>query len=83
MSKGAAGLVCARLLIQTGRPLAGLTDQDIADFEQALRERQQRTGRGIGHYGRALFSTRSVLYHLGILVAAAIASRAHRGAELR
>jgi hypothetical protein len=67
VSKGAAGLVCARLLIQTGRPLHGLTDQDIADFDQALRERQQRTGRGISHYGRALFSARSVLYHLGIL----------------
>jgi integrase len=67
VSKGAAGLVCARLLIQTGRPLRGLTDQDVADFDQALRDRQQRTGRGIGHYGRALFSTRSVLYHLGIV----------------
>jgi hypothetical protein len=67
VSKGAAGLVCARLLIQTGRPLAGLTDQDIADFDQALRERQQRTARGVGHYGRALFSARSVLYHLGTI----------------
>jgi integrase len=67
VSKGAAGLVCARLLIQTGRPLHALTDHDIADFDHALRERQLRTGRGIGHYGRALFSTRSVLYHLGIL----------------
>jgi hypothetical protein len=31
VSKGAAGLVCARLLIQTARPLGGLIDQDIAD----------------------------------------------------
>ncbi|MBA3262039.1 MAG: tyrosine-type recombinase/integrase [Thermoleophilaceae bacterium] len=68
VSKGAAGLVAARLLIQTGRGLADLTDDDIAAFDAALRERQARTGRGTGHYGRALFSTRSVLYHLGILV---------------
>lgn len=67
VSTGAAGLVAARLLIQTGRPLDGLTDEDIADFDQALRDRQTRTGRATGHYGRALFSTRSMLYHLGIL----------------
>jgi len=67
VSKGAAGLVAARLLIQTGRGLTELTDNDIAAFDAALRERQARTGRGTGHYGRALFSTRSVLYHLGIL----------------
>jgi site-specific recombinase XerD len=67
VSKGAAGLVAARLLIQTGRRLAALTDEDIAAFDAALRARQARTGRGTGHYGRALFSTRSVLYHLGIL----------------
>jgi len=68
VSKGAAGLVAARLLIQTGRPLAELTDEDIGAFDTALRDRQTRTGRGIDHYGRALFSTRSVLYHLGILL---------------
>lgn len=66
-AKSAAGLVCARLLIQTGRPLRALTDQDIADFDAALRERRRRTGRGISHYGRALFHARSVLYHLGVL----------------
>lgn len=67
VAKSSAGLVAARLLIQTGRALTQLTDQDIADFDAALRERQARTGRGIGHYGRALFATRSVLYHLGVL----------------
>lgn len=67
VSKGAAGLVAARLLIQTGRPLTQLTDEDIAAFDAALRDRQARTGRSTSHYGRALFSTRSVLYHLGIL----------------
>lgn len=67
VSKGAAGMVAARLLIQTGRPLAGLIDEDIAAFAAALRDRQRRTGRSTAHYGRALFATRSVLYHLGIL----------------
>jgi hypothetical protein len=67
VSKGAAGLVAARLLIQTGRRLDELTDEDVAAFDAALRDRHARTGRGTGHYGRALFSTRSVLYHLGIL----------------
>lgn len=67
VSKGAVGMVAARLLIQTGRPLAELTDEDIAAFDAALRDRQRRTGRGTAHYGRALFATRSVLYHWGIL----------------
>jgi integrase len=67
VSKGAAGQVAARLLIQTGRPLAELNDVDIAAFAGALRDRQQRTGRPTAHYGRALFATRSVLYHLGVL----------------
>ncbi len=67
VSKGAAGMVAARLLIQTGRPLAGLTDADISEFDAALRARQLRTGRSTLHYGRALFATRSVLYHLGVL----------------
>ncbi len=67
VSKGAAGMVAARLLIQTGRPLALLNDADIAEFAAALRDRERRTGRGINHYGRALFATRSVLYHLGVL----------------
>jgi len=67
VAKGSAGLVAARLLIQTGRPLVELTDEDIGCFDAALLERQGRTGRSTAHYGRALFSTRSVLYHLGIL----------------
>ncbi len=47
--------------------MAGITDQDIAAFDAALRDRQRRTGRPTAHYGRALFATRSVLYHLGVL----------------
>lgn len=65
-ARGAAGLVCARLLIQSGRTLDDLTAGDLAEFEAALDERDQRTGRRSGHYRRMLFSTRSALYHLGI-----------------
>jgi len=67
VSKGAAGMIAARLLIQTGQPLVGLTDQHISDFAAALHERHERTGRDPNHYSRALFSIRSVLYHLGML----------------
>ncbi len=67
VAKSAAGLVVARLIIQSGRSLAELTDEDIAEFDSALRARQRRTGRPIAHYTRALFHARSVLYHLGVL----------------
>jgi integrase len=66
-ARGAAGLVCARVLIQSGRRLDALTGGDLAEFEAALAERERRTGRRSGHYRRMLFSTRSALYHLGIL----------------
>jgi integrase len=66
-ARGAAGLVCARVLIQSGRRLDALTGGDLAEFEAALDERERRTGRRSGHYWRMLFSTRSALYHLGIL----------------
>jgi integrase len=65
--KGCACMIIARLLIQTGRQLDELTEQDIAAFEAALRERGAQTGRRIESYKRLLFSTRSVLYHLGVL----------------
>ena len=67
VSKACSAMVAARLLIQTGRELEALTGQDIATFEDALRERRAQTGRRIEHYERLVFSTRSVLYHLGVL----------------
>ena len=67
VSKACSCMIAARLLIQTGRALAELTEQDIASFEAALRERRAQTRRRIAHYERLLFSTRSVLYHLGVL----------------
>jgi hypothetical protein len=50
VSKACSCMIAARLLIQTGRPLAELTEQDIVSFEAALRERRAQTGRRIAHY---------------------------------
>jgi integrase len=59
--------VPARLLIQTGRGLDRLRIADLEDFEQACRERQDRTGAGWRHYRAALLDTHQVLFHLGVL----------------
>ena len=67
VARGATCLVAARLLIHTGKPLHCLTGGDLEEFEEALDERDRRTGRSSEHYRRVLFSTRSTLYHLGIL----------------
>lgn len=67
VARGAGSLVAARLLIQTGKPLAELTAEDLDEFEVALGERDERTHRPSAHYRRVLFTTRSTLYHLGIL----------------
>jgi hypothetical protein len=64
---GIASQVTARLLIQTGRPLTGLTDQDFAELTAACQERKQRDGLGWRHYGGAIHAARQVLFHLGIL----------------
>jgi integrase len=62
-----ASQVPARLLIQTGRPLDCLTEQDIDAFTDACIERQERTGQGWRHYEAAVNNTRRVLFHLQIL----------------
>jgi hypothetical protein len=67
VSRGATGLVAARVLIQTGKPLAGLTAEDLDEFEAALASRNRQTGRPSDHYRRVLFTSRSTLFHLGIL----------------
>jgi site-specific recombinase XerD len=64
-----ASQVPARLLIQTGRPLHLLTDQDIDAFTDACIERAQRTGKGWRHYEAAVSTTRRVLFHLQVLSA--------------
>jgi integrase len=59
--------IIARLLIQTGRDLAELTEQDLAELVDACRARQDSTGRGWRHYRSALHTARQVLFHLQIL----------------
>jgi integrase len=59
--------VVARLLIQTGRPLGELTEDDFAELAAACRERQTRDGVGWRHYAGAIHAARHVLFHLGIL----------------
>jgi integrase len=67
VADGIASQVIVRLLIQTGRPLPDLTDDDFAEFTVACQEREQRDGIGWLHYSRAIYAARQVLFHLGIL----------------
>ena len=62
---GMASEVAIRMLIQTGRPLAELTDADFDEFGQAITEREARLGRALKHYHHALYASRAVIYHLG------------------
>ncbi len=59
--------VPARLLIQAGRPLSGLTLADLADFTAACHDRNERTGKGHHHYLAAVSNAQRVLFHLGIV----------------
>ena len=77
--KVAVGLACQvglRMLIQTGRPLTGLTDVDIAAFDEAITAREQACDRSLKHYRTALRASGTVLYHLGAPVAPTAAKRA-------
>jgi integrase len=62
---GMASEVAARLLIQTGRPLAAIGDEDLAAFGAAVTEREARNGRDYKHYHHALYASSAVIYHLG------------------
>jgi hypothetical protein len=64
----AAGLcsqIAMRLLIQAGPPLTALTDTDIAAFDAAITARERACGRPLKHYRDALYTSRTVLYHMG------------------
>lgn len=61
--------VIGRVLIETGRPLANITEADLDALARACREREARTGRTTRHYHVAIHGARSVLYHLGTLAA--------------
>ncbi len=62
---GMASQIAIRMLIQTGRGLAELTDADFAELTQAITERETRLGRPLKHYHGALYAARAVIYHLG------------------
>ncbi|HMC07792.1 MAG TPA: integrase, partial [Actinomycetota bacterium] len=64
---GLGSQVVARLLIQTGRGLASLTGDDLQELAAACQHRQERTGIGWRHYSSAIYTTRQVLFHLGVL----------------
>lgn len=69
--KVATGLTCqvgVRLLIQAGQTLTGLTDTDLAEFDDAITAREQAHDRSLKHYRTALRASRTVLYHLGAQV---------------
>ena len=62
---GMASQIAIRVLIQTGRGLAELTDDDFTAFGQAITGREERLGRELKHYHGALYASRAVAYHLG------------------
>ena len=62
---GMASEIAVRALIQTGKPLAELTDADFSQFGQAITEREARLGLPLKHYHHALYASRAVIYHLG------------------
>jgi integrase len=58
----AACRVLMRVLLQTGGPLAEITDADLAALAHAARSRL-----GWRQFSASLHATRAVLYHLGVL----------------
>jgi len=72
----AAGLcsqIAMRMLIQAGPPLTGLTDAGIAAFDEAITARERAGGRPLKHYRDALYTSRTVIYHMGAPVSPAAA----------
>lgn len=57
----------ARLLIQTGRRIEEVVQDDLEEFAEACHERTRRTGTSHRHYLSAISNTQTVLFHLGIL----------------
>jgi len=72
-----ASQVTMRVLIQTGRPLGELTETDLVEFATAVGHRETVHGRSFRHYRIALHESRTVLYHLGAPVTAAVKRTEH------
>ena len=66
-AKRAASQSVGRLLLQTGRPLDGLTIADLEELADACRMRQKADGQGWGHYRAAIVTAHTVLFHLGVV----------------
>lgn len=66
-AKRAASQSVGRLLIQTGRPLDGLTVEDLDDLAAACRLREETDGQGWRHYRAAIVTAHTVLFHLGVV----------------
>jgi integrase len=64
---GMASQVAVRLLIETGRGLDGLSGADLDALAGACAARSQRTGKSWRHYSGAIYASRQVLFHLGVL----------------
>ena len=61
-----ASQVIGRLLIQTGRRLDALTDEDFDDLLAASAARHDQ-GKASRHYSSATHTARRVMFHLGVL----------------
>jgi integrase len=75
--------IIARLLIQTGRGLDELCEDDVGELIAACQQRQVRTGAGWKHYRGALHTARQVLFHLGVLASPAPSAQTPRPWEQR
>lgn len=58
---GTGSQVPARLLIQTGRRIAELVEDDLDEFAEACQERTRRTGKSHRHYLSAISNTHTVV----------------------
>lgn len=67
VSSAIGSQIIARVLIETGRPLAKLTEQDLQDLLRACDERERTTGRGAKHYYNTMHGARQILFHLGVV----------------
>jgi integrase len=66
---GMCSQAAMRLLIQSGRPLTGLTDDDLRELDDAITAREQARGQRLQHYRIAVTAARAVIYHMGAPVA--------------
>jgi integrase len=64
---GMASQVTVRLLIETGGGLDRLGDADLDALGAACAARSERTGKSWRHYSGAIYASRQVLFHLGVL----------------